>query len=100
MDKSSMDSNEISIWKPDRAQLDPQPHWRLEAAITGTRGNAPLPRGGRHLCRPVSVASSRVILSLGGVKVRLANTAASVFCLSVFDAVCLFCENTAFFVAP
>jgi hypothetical protein len=37
------------------------PDWRLEAAITGTLGSVPLHRGSRHLCLPVSAASSRVI---------------------------------------
>jgi hypothetical protein len=41
--------------------LAPAPNWRLEAAITGTLGSVPLHCGGRHLCLPVSAASSRVI---------------------------------------
>src|ERR1017187_3662852 len=51
--------------------LAPAPNRRLEAAITGTLGNVPLHRGGRHLCLPVSAASSRVIRWPGcGVKLR------------------------------
>jgi len=44
----------------------PPTYWRLKAALTGTLGSVPLRRGGRHLCLPVSAASSRVVLLAWG----------------------------------
>ena len=40
--------------------LVPALNWWLEATITGTLGSVPPHCGGRHLCLPVSSASSRV----------------------------------------
>ena len=52
--------------------LVPALNWWLEATITGTLGSVPPHCGGRHLCLPVSAASSRVFLWLGGgAKLRL-----------------------------